>query len=248
MSVDLAALRSEVKAGQQALRESYALTNDALDLLRTRCRQVDDVLTRLWAGLDFPATLTLAAVGGYGRGELYPASDIDLLILLPHEPDAALQERLERLVGHFWDIGLEIGHSVRTVQECLDEAAGDISVQTALVEAGLELVDSYVSMTELSEYAKGIPEEMQQARLYPQLPPEGKSAFCFYPMSKRRNVGANWYELDYDRRKELMYEHGASGRRFAGRVTQLITGSTGLDEYEWGVTLFAAAAAARATA
>jgi chlorite dismutase len=111
-------------------------------------------------------------------------------------------------------------------------------VQTALVEAGLELVDSYVSMTELSEYAKGIPDEMQQARLYPQLPPEGKPAFCFYPMSKRRNVGANWYELDYDRRKELMYEHGASGRRFAGRVTQLITGSTGLDEYEWGVTLF----------
>ena len=117
MSVDLAALRSEVKAGQQALRESYALTNDAQDLLRTRCRQVDDVLTRLWAGLDFPATLTLAAVGGYGRGELYPSSDIDLLILLPHEPDAALQERLERLVGHFWDIGLEIGHSVRTVQQ-----------------------------------------------------------------------------------------------------------------------------------
>ena len=111
-------------------------------------------------------------------------------------------------------------------------------VQTALVEAGLELVDSYVSMTELSEYAKGIPDEMQQARLYPQLPPEGKPAYCFYPMSKRRNVGANWYELDYDRRKELMYEHGASGRRFAGRVTQLITGSTGLDEYEWGVTLF----------
>ena len=111
-------------------------------------------------------------------------------------------------------------------------------VQTALVEAGLELVDSYVSMTELSEYAKGIPEEMQQARLYPELPPEGKPAFCFYPMSKRRNVGANWYELDYDRRKELMYEHGASGRRFAGRVTQLISGSTGLDDYEWGVTLF----------
>ena len=137
MSVDLAALRSEVKAGQQALRESYALTNDAQNLLRTRCRQVDDVLIRLWSGLDFPATLTLAAVGGYGRGELYPASDIDLLILLPHEPDAALQERLERLVGHFWDIGLEIGHSVRTVQDCLDEAAGDISVQTALVEARL---------------------------------------------------------------------------------------------------------------
>lgn len=111
-------------------------------------------------------------------------------------------------------------------------------LQTELVAAGLDLVDSYVSMTELSEYAKGVPDEMRQARLYPELPPEGKPAFCFYPMSKRRNVGANWYELDYERRKELMYEHGASGRRFAGRVTQLITGSTGLDDYEWGVTLF----------
>lgn len=110
--------------------------------------------------------------------------------------------------------------------------------QTALVAAGLELVDSYVSLTELSEYAQGVPENMRTARLYPELPPEGKEAFCFYPMSKRRNVGANWYELDFERRKELMYEHGASGRRFAGRVTQLITGSTGLDDHEWGVTLF----------
>ncbi len=111
-------------------------------------------------------------------------------------------------------------------------------LQTALVDSGLILVDSYVSLTEVSEYAKGIPSETQQARLYPQLPPEGKPVFCFYPMSKRRNVGANWYELDFERRKELMYEHGSSGRKFAGRVTQLVTGSTGLDDYEWGVTLF----------
>jgi chlorite dismutase len=111
-------------------------------------------------------------------------------------------------------------------------------LQTDLVIAGLDLTESYVSLTELSEYAAGVPEEMQQARLYPVLPPEGKQAFCFYPMSKTRNVGANWYELSFERRKELMYEHGASGRKFAGRLVQLITGSTGLDEYEWGVTLF----------
>ena len=111
-------------------------------------------------------------------------------------------------------------------------------LQTDLVIAGLDLTESYVSLTELSEYAAGVPEEMQQARLYPVLPPEGKPAFCFYPMSKTRNVGANWYELSFERRKELMYEHGASGRKFAGRLVQLITGSTGLDEYEWGVTLF----------
>ena len=110
--------------------------------------------------------------------------------------------------------------------------------QTALSQAGLDIVDSYVSLTELSEYAAGLPEETKQARLYPQLPPEGKLAWCFYPMSKRRNPEQNWYELPFERRRELMYEHGATGRTFAGRVLQLITGSTGIDDYEWGVTLF----------
>ena len=61
--------------------------------------------------------------GGYGAAKLFPASDIDLLILLPAETSKTTQEKLERLVGHFWDIGLEIGHSVRTIQECLNEAA-----------------------------------------------------------------------------------------------------------------------------
>ncbi len=111
-------------------------------------------------------------------------------------------------------------------------------LQTALATAGLELADSYNSLTEISEYAQGVPEEMRNARLYPKLPPEGKPAFCFYPMSKRRNVEQNWFTLGYHRRKQLMYEHGASGRRFAGRVLQVITGSTGIDDYEWGVTLF----------
>jgi peroxiredoxin len=112
-------------------------------------------------------------------------------------------------------------------------------VQTAITRAGLAVVDSYVSLTELSEYAQGVPEPMKQARLYPQLPPEGKPAWCFYPMSKRRVEGANWFSLPYDDRSELMHEHGASGRKFSGRILQLITGSTGLDDYEWGVTLFA---------
>ena len=111
-------------------------------------------------------------------------------------------------------------------------------LQTALVAAGLDLADSYNSLTELSEYNPNPPEELREARLHPQLPPEGKPTFCFYPMSKRRNVDQNWFSLEFDRRKELMYEHGMSGRKFAGRVLQVITGSTGLDDYEWGVTLF----------
>lgn len=110
--------------------------------------------------------------------------------------------------------------------------------QREISNCGVSVVDSYVSLTEISEYAAGVPEEMRNARLYPDLPPSDKRAWCFYPMSKRRNPGQNWFTLGFEKRKELMYEHGASGRQFAGRVLQVITGSTGVDDFEWGVTLF----------
>jgi chlorite dismutase len=111
--------------------------------------------------------------------------------------------------------------------------------QRACASAGLDIVSSYVSLTEVSEYAAGAPEEMRRARLFPELPPDGMTAFCFYPMSKRRNADHNWYALDFEERKRLMLGHGALGRTFRGRVLQLVTGSTGLDDWEWGVTLFA---------
>ena len=112
-------------------------------------------------------------------------------------------------------------------------------LQTELQRAGLTLDDSYLSITEVSEYAKGLPDEALNARLYPVLPPDDKPAFCFYPMSKKREAHANWYATPFEERKDMMYEHGSSGRAFAGKLVQLITGSTGLDEFEWGVTLFA---------
>jgi chlorite dismutase len=112
------------------------------------------------------------------------------------------------------------------------------ALQTALGAAGLDVVDSYVSLTELSEYNPDPPEELKQARLHPNLPPDGKQAFCFYPMSKRRGDVHNWFTLPHDDRKELMYAHGMSGRKFAGRILQVVTGSTGIDDFEWGVTLF----------
>jgi chlorite dismutase len=113
------------------------------------------------------------------------------------------------------------------------------TLQSDLRTAGLDVTDSYVSLTEISEYAGGVPEELKQARLYPVLPPEGMPAFCFYPMSKRRSPGAeNWYTLAYEDRLQLMLGHGKVGREYRGRVLQLITGSTGLDDFEWGVTLF----------
>ncbi len=134
------------------------------------------------------------------------------------------------LLGHKADFGVMVlGADLWRVR----------AVQTALAAAGAVVADSYVSLTEVSEYAKGMPEEMKTPRLYPHLPPAAKTAFCFYPMSKRRWVGANWFDQPYDERERLMREHGATGRTFAGRVTQLITGSTGLDGFEWGVTLFA---------
>lgn len=110
--------------------------------------------------------------------------------------------------------------------------------QSQVQSAGFFVAESYVSVTEVSEYAAGMPEEMLNARLYPQLPPEGMNAFCFYPMSKRRGEVNNWYQLEYDTREKLMHGHGAIGRTFRGRVLQLITGSSGLDDWEWGVTLF----------
>lgn len=132
-----------------------------------------------------------------------------------------------------------LGHKAELGLMALSENLWSLrQLQTDMRLAGAELCDSYVSLTEISEYAAGVPEEMRNMRLYPQLPPEGKEAWCFYPMSKRRNPTQNWFTLEFDKRKELMYEHGASGRKFAGRVTQVITGSTGLDDYEWGVTLF----------
>jgi chlorite dismutase len=134
------------------------------------------------------------------------------------------------LLGHKADLGLMVlGPDVWRLRR----------FQSDVAAGGAEPAQSYVSLTEVSEYAAGIPDDMRQARLFPRLPPEGKTAFCFYPMSKRRGEEFNWYALDFDARKELMLGHGALGRTFHGRVLQVITGSTGLDDYEWGVTLFA---------
>jgi hydrogen peroxide-dependent heme synthase len=133
------------------------------------------------------------------------------------------------LLGHKADIGvMALGPDLWRLR----------ALQSALCGAGLEPTGSYVSLTELSEYAQAVPEEMKQARLYPTLPPPDKQAFCFYPMSKRRAPDHNWYALDYEARKALMMGHGAIGRTFRERILQLITGSTGLDDWEWGVTLF----------
>jgi chlorite dismutase len=134
---------------------------------------------------------------------------------------------------------------------------------TKRVLAGpVEVVYSFVSLTELSEYTSGEADERARleasgepdvegalarwsarmetyldARLHPRMPP--KAMIAFYPMSKRRAEGANWYSLPFEERTRLMQGPATVGRRYAGRVVQLITGATGLDDWEWGVTLVA---------
>lgn len=129
--------RNHLTTVQAELVARWRESHDSRVLLKSRAALVDSVLVELWTTLDFPAGYALVAVGGYGRGELYPGSDVDLLILLPdnHTPEA--DSRLERFVGQLWDCGLEIGHSVRTCRECIDEAERDITIKTALLESRL---------------------------------------------------------------------------------------------------------------
>ncbi|GIU91049.1 MAG: heme peroxidase [Acidimicrobiia bacterium] len=160
------------------------------------------------------------------------------------------------VLGHKADLGvMALGPDLARLQ----------TFQQELLAAPLEPTLSYVSLTELSEYASSEDDERRRLeeeegvtgdeaeerlaawrermahyrehRLHPRLP--AKRLLCFYPMSKRRTAEANWYELPFEERKRLMGGHARVGRGYAGRVLQLITGSTGIDDWEWGVTLLA---------
>ncbi len=133
----IATTRQRLKAGRDALRAAYAQDANAGRFLQGHRRLVDGILASLWRDASLPPGSALVAVGGYGRGELYPHSDVDLLVLLPGAPDASGRRAVEVFVGRLWDVGLQIGHSVRTVSECTEEAAKDITIQTTLLEARL---------------------------------------------------------------------------------------------------------------
>jgi [protein-PII] uridylyltransferase len=131
----VAKIRARIQAGQSALQEVWRTQRSGEALLRGRANLVDEVLRDIWHDLTLPPDASLIAVGGYGAGRLFPFSDVDLLILCPDSPNSDDQTSIETLIGLLWDIGLDIGHSVRTVTECLDAAGRDITVQTALLEA-----------------------------------------------------------------------------------------------------------------
>jgi len=139
---EIAALRTRYRAEKAQLIESIGAQNTSTRGVRACLHQLarltDTVLIELWslAGLEPP--YALLAVGGFGRGELFPYSDVDVLVLLPDgvspEADPLLQAQIEAFIGYCWDMGLEIGSSVRTLGDCLAEAAKDVTVQTALLE------------------------------------------------------------------------------------------------------------------
>ena len=136
----LAELRTCFRDGKAGLLEHFRASRPtapaAATLLRALSRHVDETLLLLWNRAAMPPGTALLAVGGYGRGELFPHSDVDVLVLLPPSiTSAALKASIESFITACWDIGLEIGSSVRSVGECIAMARSDVTVQTALLES-----------------------------------------------------------------------------------------------------------------
>ncbi len=127
--------RQVLDQGTELLKDRFVADEPIEDLVRDRARLVDIVLRTAWVNLA--GDLALVAVGGYGRGELHPSSDIDIMVLLPKSESADWQPGIERFLTFLWDIGLEVGHSVRSIDDCQRESLADISVATTLFEARL---------------------------------------------------------------------------------------------------------------
>jgi [protein-PII] uridylyltransferase len=135
---DADSCRSLLATAQEELSARFFAEEPVEGLVRARSRFTDLLLCSLWRARlspDLAARLALVAVGGYGRGELHPYSDVDFLVLVPAPLADAERASVEQLVSFLWDIGLEVGHSVRTVAECAEESAADVGVMTTLMEA-----------------------------------------------------------------------------------------------------------------
>ena len=131
---DMARARAAFRAYRADLIEAFRCSGDVATLSRGIVRITDAMLRVLWRDSGLQADCALIAVGGYGRRDLFPHSDVDLLVLVPEEERESRPAQLERFVGACWDLGLDIGHSVRSVSQCLIESANDITVQTSLLE------------------------------------------------------------------------------------------------------------------
>ena len=133
-----ATCRQLLAQSQQELQQRFRDEEPVEALVRARAAFIDRLLAQLWRERlsdDLAGRATLAAVGGYGRGELHPCSDVDLMVLTPESLTDADRDPIAKLVAFLWDIGLEVGHSVRTVAECAEESIAEVGVMTTLLEA-----------------------------------------------------------------------------------------------------------------
>src|SRR5206468_2445300 len=126
--------RAELARQRHALQQAFFADPDTSRLLREHARLVDRVLRAVWSEAAMPSVYSLVAVGGFGRGQLFPHSDIDVVILLPADPDDDGKQAVERFFAALWDIGLEIAHAVRTLAQCKTEMQADVTIRTSLLE------------------------------------------------------------------------------------------------------------------
>jgi [protein-PII] uridylyltransferase len=213
-------LRERLKTQRNALEVEFFQHQNTAQLLKKLTQLIDKTLKEAWlqpnihagAGAD----IILAAVGGYGRGELFPYSDIDLLILLPNEVTAEHNQAIEAFIGLLWDIGLNVGHSARTLHECVNEAKNDVTVQTNLLESRL-LVGSKANY---QKFTKAINDLMQPSAFFAAKFKEqdnrhakfNDTAYSLEPnikespgglrdlhmilwLARSQNLGKNWLEL-----------------------------------------------------
>ena len=133
------ASRAALAAASENIKERFLAGEPVTDLVHLRAAVIDELLVHLWEShANYCSTVAaLVAVGGNGRGELHPCSDIDIMLLLPDDLPESCEPELSDFVTALWDVGLEIGHSVRTVDQCLEQARADLTVATTLIEARL---------------------------------------------------------------------------------------------------------------
>jgi len=131
--------RAALDAASENLKERFVAGESVIGLVRLRATIIDRLLVHIWHQHTGDSTdaVALVAVGGYGRGELHPSSDVDIMLLLPENYSQQCEQRITEFVTALWDVGLEIGQSVRTVSQCLEQARNDLTVATTLIEARL---------------------------------------------------------------------------------------------------------------
>ncbi|MCB6184463.1 [protein-PII] uridylyltransferase [Leeia sp. TBRC 13508] len=151
LPTEITPLRDWIRQEKQKISETYDFTSRPNTRLAAQSKLVDQLLQTLWARQSMPEASLLIAVGGYGRGQLYPFSDIDLLILVAEDASEEDNQKVEAFIHLLWDIGLEVGHSVRTLKECIQESETDITVQTSMSEARLLVGDEQTFHTFLDQ-------------------------------------------------------------------------------------------------